>query len=262
LKTPNFYSSPAQILSWTSPLLLLTLTTIDTHASPDSSSSSSSSIDQFTPQMDWAALVPFVSIMLTSLWLAIRTNQVERAIMEREEALRQVRKWKSRQLEASPSAPVVSAEPSGDAGCKGATTTTTTTTTVTIELEKALKSYEEAVQKEETLRNVVPGGRIRIVPPSGAGQAAERTAREVAKQILGKEYDIGVATNDDDPPQSTKLETKSSSGRRSGGTTSTSNGQLPPLAASVLVVLGISLTALLVVLSMDPSVVSIFFEGW
>ncbi|KAL3903240.1 MAG: hypothetical protein SGILL_010521 [Bacillariaceae sp.] len=60
----------------------------------------------------------------------------------------------------------------------------------TKDVELMLQDYEEAVRKEEALRNVIPGV-VRIVPPS-AGDRKEEEASVVAKQLLGKEFDIGV----------------------------------------------------------------------
>jgi hypothetical protein len=47
------------------------------------------------------------------------------------------------------------------------------------------------VKKEESLRNIIPGV-VRIVPPSSAN-SKEEEARVIAKQFLGKDYDIGVS---------------------------------------------------------------------
>lgn len=58
------------------------------------------------------------------------------------------------------------------------------------DVEKVLQDYEDAVRREEGLRNVIPGV-VRIVPPS-AGNQKEEEASIVAKQLLGKDFDIGV----------------------------------------------------------------------
>jgi hypothetical protein len=62
---------------------------------------------------------------------------------------------------------------------------------VEAEVAEALRRYEDAVIKEEALRNVIPGV-VRIVPPSSA-DSKEEEARVIAKQFLGKDYDIGVS---------------------------------------------------------------------
>lgn len=163
---------------------------------------------EFAPQTDWHALGTFLVIMLTSIWLVQRTNAVERAVMERDQALEEVRTWKSKQLQ--------------DGGSNDSSM-------VTHQLNQALQEYERAVQQEEKLRNVIPGV-VRIVPPT-SGLASEQTAREAAKQFLGKDYDIGVDKSVKENP----------------------NGQLPAVSLAILAILGLVLTSLLVFLSMsDP----------
>lgn len=176
---------------------------------------------EFEPMVDWAALGTFLSIMLVFLTLIIRTNGVERAVLEREVALAEVRDLKSKALEGSSSGSNDSNEEQERL------------------LKDALTRFEEAVEKEERLRNLVPGV-VRIVPPS-ASTEADRTARQNAKQFLGKDYDIGSFYEDEVPTgqPATQLSQENGPG-------------LPPAAIGVLAVLGVSLTGLLFFLSLDP----------
>lgn len=96
------------------------------------------------------------------------------------------------------------------------------------QIEDGLRQYERAVRREEALRNVVPGGAVRIVPPS-AGDAAEEEAGTIARQFLGQEFDIGV-------PKRERVGT----------------GKLPTIAIAVLATLGLSLVGLLAFLTLDP----------
>jgi hypothetical protein len=186
---------------------------------------------EFTPQLDWNALVTFCSIMLTALWLFQRTNAVERAVVEREQALAHLRTWKSQQLD-------------------NLNTDTSDREITAAQVQVALEQYEQAVQQEETLRNLVPGGWIRIVPPNAVGQTSDKTAKEVAKLFLGKDYNIG--SGDDE------LKNDLTYNRRP--TANTPNGHLPIMALGVLAILGVSLTALLIVLSLDPATISVILN--
>lgn len=172
----------------------------------------SSSVQEFEPVVDWAALGTFVAIMGVSLLLVRRTAAVEEAVMERDAALTLVRDLKSKSLIG------------------------TQDEVAEQKLDEALKRYEQAVLQEEQLRNIVPGV-VRIVPPS-AGNASEENARVAAKQFLGKDYDIGVPKREVNP-----------------------NGKLPVIALGILAILGISLTALLVFLSLDPMAASSFLDS-
>jgi len=160
----------------------------------------SDTVREFEPQADWTAVGTFVSIMVVFGLLVKRTAAVEQAVMEREAALSVVRRLKSQALEGSESASA---------------------------LQEALARYEVAVVKEEQLRNIIPGV-VRIVPPS-AGSVAEESARDAAKQFLGKDHDIGIPKREENP-----------------------SGKLPMVALGLLFVLGLSLTGLLFLLSMDP----------
>ncbi len=102
---------------------------------------------------------------------------------------------------------------------------------VALAVQQALGRYEAAVLEEERLRNIVPGV-VRIVPPS-SGNAAEEVARDAAKQFLGKDYDIGVPKREENP-----------------------SGKLPMIALGILAFLGVSLTGLLFLLSIDPMTAS------
>lgn len=181
---------------------------------------------EFEPVTDWAALGTFLSIMFVAILLVRRTRSVERAVMEREESLQLVRELKSKELAgsgvSSNNREEMTAEMSESATTYGP-------------LEKALKRYESAVEQEERLRNIVPGV-VRIVPPS-AGNKVEENAALAAKQFLGKDYDIGVPKREDNP-----------------------SGKLPMVALGILALLGVSLTALLFLLSMDPKTASSFLK--
>ena len=102
----------------------------------------------------------------------------------------------------------------------------------TEDIELSLQEYEKAVRKEQQLRNIIPG-LIRIVPPS-AGNLAEEEASIIAKQLLGKEYDIGVEKRE-----------------------LTETGKLSPIAIGALAFVSILLISLLGFLSLmyldDPS---------
>lgn len=93
-------------------------------------------------------------------------------------------------------------------------------------VQKALKRFEEALEKEESLRSIVPGV-VRIVPPS-AGNEQEEQARVAAKQMLGKDTFLGASKKSE------------------GG------GRLPTAALAILAVIGVSMVGLLVFLSLDP----------
>jgi hypothetical protein len=102
--------------------------------------------------------------------------------------------------------------------------------TTAASLEQALERYEAAVVQEEQLRTIVPG--VRIVPPT-AGSKADENAAMAAKQFLGKDFDIGIPKQEENP-----------------------SGKLPMVALGILAVLGVSLTGLLILLSMDPTTAS------
>lgn len=127
-------------------------------------SSTGDAMVEFEPVLNVPALVTFVLITVIFAALATRTSQVEQSVQERNAALAKLRECKSKELD-------------GDANG-------------TELVERALVRYEQAVRKEERLRNVIPGI-VRIVPPS-AGNAAEQEAKVIAKQFLGKDFDIGV----------------------------------------------------------------------
>jgi len=203
--------------------------------------SPSAATQEFTPQIDSAALVTFTSIMLMSLLLIQRTAEVEQAVQDREAALLELRKWKTRQLVG------------GDRLEGGQKTDdlvgNSSDDSITNQIEKALKEYERAVQEEEKLRNLVPGGWIRIVPPN-AEQASDRNAREVAKKILGKDYDIGASSSSDNDVTNTDPNNKNLRPNTS------SNTSLPVTAQVVLALVGLYLVCLLFFLSLDPATVS------
>lgn len=119
----------------------------------------------FEPILNLPALVTF--LLITSIFsaLILRTNQVEQAVQERNIKLQRLRDIKSKELAGE------------DSITKD-------------DVQLVLLQYEQAVRNEEALRNVIPGV-VRIVPPS-AGDDKEEEASAIAKQMLGKDFDIGV----------------------------------------------------------------------
>lgn len=142
-----------------------------TWLSADLSSSSTDMTGAFTaattfePELNVPAFATFLFISAIFSALILRTQQVEQAVQTRNLKLERLRDLKSKEL----------------AGEDGVSTQ---------DIEQVLRDYEDAVRKEEALRNVVPGV-VRIVPPS-AGDQKEEEASVVAKQLLGKDFDIGV----------------------------------------------------------------------
>jgi hypothetical protein len=118
----------------------------------------------FEPILDIPALGTFVLVALIFGALILRTSQVEASVQERNLALENLRAVKSKELIEDH---------------------------VEAEVAEALRRYEDAVKKEEGLRDVIPGI-VRIVPPSSA-DSKEEEARVIAKRFLGKDYDIGVS---------------------------------------------------------------------
>ena len=193
---------------------------------------------EFEPVTDWTALGTFVSIMFVFLLLVRRTNAVEQAVLEREQALDLVRRVKSQQLSSPSVQQQQQQQHQGEEAERPNQQLSVEQQPQWQQLQAALKRYEAAVQQEEQLRNIIPG-MVRIVPPS-AGNASEEGAALAAKRFLGKDYDIGV------PP--TRDEDRNPSGK------------LPAIALGILALLGLSLTGLLVLLSMDPTTASNFMK--
>ena len=132
----------------------------------------------FEPIVNVPAMLSSVFIASIFGALILRTNQVERAVQERNERLQELRAYKSKQLANSNNDGSIESSSVADA-----------------DLARLLQRYEEAVQKEEKLRNVLPWtSRIRIVAPSG-GRAEEQQARADALRFLGKDYDIGPSSS-------------------------------------------------------------------
>ncbi|KAL3905523.1 MAG: hypothetical protein SGILL_009644 [Bacillariaceae sp.] len=119
----------------------------------------------YEPQLDVPAFLTFFLISVIFSALILRTQQVEQAVQTRNARLERLRDMKSKEL-------------AGEEGVSAQ------------DVEKVLRDYEDAVRNEEGLRNVIPGV-VRIVPPS-AGNEKEQEASVVAKQLLGKDFDIGV----------------------------------------------------------------------
>ena len=179
---------------------------------PITAAALASSDQVFEPVLNVPALGTFLFISIVFTLLQIRTSQVETAVQERNKALANLRRIKSLEL-----------------------TEEFQTSTV----EQALEEFELAVQKEERLRNVIPGV-ARIVSPSALNDPAEQEARAAAKQFLGKEYDIGKEY----------VNAEGNVKDRGGDVTS---GQLSsPAAIAVLATVSLSLLALLMFLGQDP----------
>ncbi|KAG7374550.1 hypothetical protein IV203_013645 [Nitzschia inconspicua] len=119
----------------------------------------------FEPILNVPALGSFIFITVIFSALIQRTNQVEEAVQDRNTALQRLRDLKSKEL-------------AGYDNVKKE------------DIQLLLEQYERAVLREEALRNLVPGV-VRIVPPS-AGSQKEEEASIIAKQLLGKEFNIGV----------------------------------------------------------------------
>ena len=124
----------------------------------------------FEPVLDVQAFSTFVVIIGVFAALSFRTSQVEGAVQERKRALENLRVVKSKEL-------------ANDQSIDEAV------------IQLALDEFEVAVTKEETLRNIIPGV-VRIVPPSSA-DSKEEEARVVAKQFLGKDFDIGTTKREE-----------------------------------------------------------------
>lgn len=116
-----------------------------------------------SPMLNVPEMVSY--LLLTALFAALmmRTSQVEDAAKTRKRMQDEVRAMKLREMGEGP----VSVEQN----------------------QRTLQRYEDAVRKEEALRTVLPGVRIR--PPSARGQKEEE-ARALARRYLGREFDIGV----------------------------------------------------------------------
>ena len=154
----------------------------------------------FEPVLNVPAFITFLFITIIFSVLIIRTNQVEQAVQERNDKLQQLRTLKTKELD-------------------------NTNNISPVDIQQSLQEYELAVQKEEKLRNIIPGV-VRIVPPS-AGNIKEEDASIIAKQLLGKDYEIGI------PKQERNT-----------------NGTLSPIAIGALVAVGTILVSLLAFLSM------------
>ena len=191
----------------------------------------------FEPILNVPALVTFVLITTVFSALIVRTNQVEDAVRERKKRQEQVRALKAK--EVSSGGENIG---SGVGGGSGTTSTTTTTTsssssiTLSEELRQTLKLYEEAVLREEKLRNILPG--VRIVPPS-ASDRKEEEVQAIAKQYLGRDFNIGVPKRYNEEKQERG---------------DNDNGSLPGAAIGVLAVVALSQVGLLAffVFGADP----------
>jgi hypothetical protein len=151
----------------------------------------------FEPVLNVPALGTFLFVMVIFGLLSIRTNQVEQAVQERNSALKELREAKSKELSGGKE----------------------------VNVQQALEQFDKAMEKEESLRTIIPG--VRIVPPSN-GNKAEEEARVAARQFLDKDVAIGASKQEE------------------------GDGRLPMAALGVLTLLAASLVVLLVFLSLDP----------
>lgn len=166
---------------------------------------SSASTTTFEPILNVPALVTFLFITTVFTALILRTNQVETAVQTRKQRLEELRKLKSKEIFDGTVRPE--------------------------DVQQVLQLYEDAVIREEDLRNILPG--VRIVPPS-SNNLSEGDASLVAKQLLGKEYKIGVPKPDNDE----KLQNDSES-----------SGKLSAVAIGILFMLMFSQVGLLTFLN-------------
>jgi len=189
----------------------------------------------FEPILNVPALVTFVLITTVFSALIVRTNQVEDAVQERKKRQEQVRELKAKEVSGGEN---IGSEVGG-----GTTSTTTTPSssssssslTLSEELQQTLKLYEEAVLREEKLRNILPG--VRIVPPSSSDRKEEEV-QAIAKQYLGRDFNIGV------PKRYNEKQERSDNDK----------GSLPGAAIGVLAVVALSQVGLLAffVFGADP----------
>jgi hypothetical protein len=121
----------------------------------------------FEPILNVPALGTFLFVMVIFGLLQIRTNQVEKAVQERNLALKELREAKSKELSSGGAAQVVN-------------------------VQQSLERFDKAMEKEERLRTIIPG--VRIVPPSN-GNKAEEDARVAARQFLNKDVAIGSGSS-------------------------------------------------------------------
>ena len=171
---------PAGFLSFTPPLLsqrssiskkyFLQQTAFPTESIVTSNEDVVSPSVVFEPVLDPTAFITFLGISIVFAALIIRTQQVESVVQDRNLALQRLREVKSKELEGSDEVQES-------------------------DIQQALQEYEIAVRKEEDLRNIIPGV-VRIVPPSAADEKEEE-ARVIAKQFLGKDFDIGTSKREE-----------------------------------------------------------------
>ena len=169
-----------------------------------------SAVTSFEPILNVPALVTFLFITTIFTALILRTNQVEDAVRLRKQRLEELRILKTKEISNDVGSSIVSSE----------------------DVQESLHLYEDAVQREESLRQIVPG--VRIVPPS-SNDRKEEEASLIAKQLLGKDYNIGreqrVDEYDDEEQQ-----------RKN-------NGKLPNVAIGILLMVGLSQVGLLAFLN-------------
>ena len=169
-----------------------------------------SAVTSFEPILNVPALVTFLFITTIFTALILRTNQVEDAVRLRKQRLEELRILKTKEISNDVGSSIVSSE----------------------DVQKSLHLYEDAVQREESLRQIVPG--VRIVPPS-SNDRKEEEASLIAKQLLGKDYNIGrekrVDEYDDEEQQRNN------------------NGKLPNVAIGILFMVGLSQVGLLAFLN-------------
>ena len=190
------------------PLLLAATSTTTTTTT--TTNFGESAVTSFEPILNVPALVTFLFITTIFTALIVRTNQVEDAVRLRKQRLEELRILKTKEISNDVGSSIVSSE----------------------DVQKSLHLYEDAVQREESLRQIVPG--VRIVPPS-SNDRKEEEASLIAKQLLGKDYNIGreqrVDEYDDEEQQRNN------------------NGKLPNVAIGILLMVGLSQVGLLAFLN-------------
>jgi len=116
-----------------------------------------------SPAFNVPEITSYILITIAFVALMFRTIQVEDAVQKRQQMQEKVRLLKVKEM------------------CEGKGSPEKT--------QQTLQMYQDAVQHEEDLRTILPG--VRMTPPSAKGPG-EENAQAIAKQYLGKVYDIGV----------------------------------------------------------------------
>lgn len=125
------------------------------------------------PMMNMPEMMTYLLVAALFAALMLRTNQVEDAVKVRNKMQEKVRAMKLQEMASGPISPEQS--------------------------QRTLQRYEDAVRKEESLRAILPGVRIHLPPSAqntGAGRNGGDDARVIAKQYLGRDFQIGAPQRD------------------------------------------------------------------